>query len=130
MIGGVIVTVPRAVPLIGAPPGNHLNLRTTGGVKVIRLTKGADLEFLNTLNRGSHYTRSHRAGLGASETGEVLDVPNGISSHIIGVVAAIDGESVLVHVAAGNITSGRYAWLQTEQRGCITTEIRQQLKLL
>src|SRR6266478_5218926 len=105
MIDGVIVTVARAVPLIGAAPRYHLNLSTTGRVKVIRLTEGADFEFLDTLNRGGYDAGGDAVGLGASETGEVLDVPDGVSGHIIGVVAAIDGESVLVHITAGNISS-------------------------
>src|SRR5438132_8648184 len=111
MIGGVIVTVPRTVPLICAAPGDHLNLRATGGVKVIRLTEGADFEFLDTLDRSGYDAGGHAVGLRPGETGEVLDVPDRVSGHIIGVVAAVDGESVLVHVAAGNVPSGRHAGL-------------------
>ena len=111
MIGGVIVTVPRAVPLIGATPRYHLNLRTTGGVKVIRLTEGADFEFLDALDRRGHDTRSHTVGLAAGETGKVLNVADGVPGHVIRIIPTIYGESVLVHVAAGDIASRRHAGL-------------------
>src|SRR6266404_2895068 len=111
VIGGVIIAVPRAVPLIGAAPGNHLDLRAARGVKVIRLTEGADFEFLDALDRGGHDTRSYSVGLAARETCKVIDVTDGVPGHIIRVVPTIYCESVLVHVAAGYIASWRDAWL-------------------
>ena len=111
MVRRVIVTIARAVPLISSAPSNHLDLRATGSVKVIRLSKGADFEFLDGFDRGRNHTRSDRTGLGAGDTRKVLDVSDRIAGHIVSIVATIDGESVLVHVAAGNIAAGRYSRL-------------------
>ena len=116
--------------MIGAATGDHLHLRAAGLIKVVRLAERADLEFLDRLDWRGHYTGSHRAGLRAARTGEVLDVTDGVAGHIIRVVTAIYGKGVLIHVAAGNIASRRDARLEPEQRGCVATKIRQQLELL
>ena len=94
------------------------------------MTEGADFEFLDTLNRSSHHTGSHAVGLAACETGEVLNVSDSVAGHIIRVITTIYGESVLVHIAAGDIASRRHTWLQRQQRGGITPQVRQQLKIL
>src|SRR2546423_15399252 len=115
MISREIVTVPGAMPLIGTAPGNHLYLRSARAVEVRRLTESADLKLLDAFDRGGHHARGHRAGLGPGETGEVLNIPDGVTGHIVRIVAAIYGESVLVHIAAGNVASRRHARRQSQQ---------------
>ena len=113
MIGCIVITVTRSVPLVGAAFGDHLNQCATGSVKVIRLAESADFEFLHRVNRSRDYTRGHRTGLGSRETGKVLDISDRITGHVIRVVAAINRESVLVHVAAGNIPSRGHARVES-----------------
>src|SRR5437667_12113180 len=100
------------MPLVGSTTGDHLHLRPAGLVKVGSLTERADLEFFDRLDRRCYYPRGHCAGLGASETGEVLDVSDGVARHIVGVIAAIAPELVLIHVYAGDSASGRHSTLE------------------
>src|SRR5438445_7436963 len=103
------------MPLICSATGDHLDLRPAGLIKIRRLPKGADFEFFYRFDRCRHHTRSHTVGLTTGETSEVIDVSDGVAGHVVGVVAAIYGESILVHVAAGNITPRRHARLKTQQ---------------
>src|SRR6266566_3911376 len=130
MIRRIVVTVTRTVPLVGSASSYHLHLSAAGVVEVRRLPESIDLEFFDGFDWRSYDARSHAVGLAAGETGEVLDVADGIARHIIRVVPTIDGESVLVHIAAGDIASRRHAGLQAQKRGCVTAEVRQQLKIL
>ncbi len=113
------------MPLIGSATGDHLDLRPAGLIKIRRLPKGADFEFFYRFDRGCHHTRGHAVGLATGETGEVLDVSDGVARHIVGVIAAIDRECVLIHVAAGDIASGRHSGLKRQQGCCVAAKVRQ-----
>src|SRR6266850_1987889 len=110
MIGTIVITIGRAVPLILTTPGHHHHLCSGGAVEVSRLSESVDLEFFNALNRSCHNARSHSAGLAAGNAGKVLNIANSIAGHVIGVVAAINGERVLIHVGTSDVTSGCHAW--------------------
>src|SRR6267154_859829 len=118
------------MPLVSTAAGDHLDLRAAGLIKVTRLAKRADFEFLNGLDRRRHHARGHRAGLITGETGKVLDVSDGIAGHVIRVVTAIYRESVLVHETAGDIAARCHARLETQQGCGVAAEIWQQLELL
>ncbi len=75
------------------------------------MTEGADFKFLHAFDRRSHHARDHPVSLSASSAGKVVYVRGGGTGHVVGVVATIDGEGVLVLVAAGNIAGRRHARL-------------------
>src|SRR5215813_1167496 len=102
------------MPLICATPGNHLYLCAAGAVKVRCLTKRAYFKFFDAFDWRGHNARSHRAGLRASQTGEVLEIADGIAGHIIRIVSPVYGEGVLIHIASGDITSRGYAGRQPQ----------------
>src|SRR5713226_3854395 len=111
MVRCVIITVSRAMPLIGAASGDHLYLRAAGSIKVSRLTERIDFELFDSFDRRRHHARDHPVSLSASSAGKVVYVCGGGTGHVVGVVATIDGEGVLVLVAAGNIAGRRHARL-------------------
>src|SRR5262245_58045237 len=115
MVRSVVVSITRAMPLVGPAPSHHLHLGAAGLVKVRSLAKRIDLEFLNCLDRRGHYAGSHRAGLSTCESGEVLNVPNCVTRHVVGIVPTVDREGILIHVAAGDVAAWCYTRLQAQQ---------------
>src|SRR5882724_91734 len=118
------------MPLISAAPSDHLNLSAAGSVEVRGLAKGADLEFFHALDRSRDHSRGHAICLGTRLASEIIYVADGVTRHVVGVVATVNGKSVLIHVTSRDVASGRHSRLQSQQRSCVTPEIRQQLKLL
>ena len=100
------------MPVVGATAGHHHDLRAGGTIKVSCLSGGVDLEFLDAFDRGGHHAGSHTVGLAATDTGKVVDITDRVTGHVVGVVAAINGERVLIHERAGNVASGCHTRLQ------------------
>ena len=103
------------MPLLTASPGNHLHLRAARTIKVSGLTECADLKFFYALNGRSNHTGGHRTRLISSRTGEILEIADGVACHIVGIVAAVYGEGVLIHVTAGDITSRCNSWCEPQE---------------
>jgi hypothetical protein len=124
-----LVAIARAMPLICSPASHHLHLRAARSIKVVCLAEGVNLEFLDRFDRCGDDARSHRTRLITSETRKVLNISNRVTGHIVGVVAAINRESILVHVTAADVSSRGYARLQAQQGGRVAAQIGQQLKV-
>ena len=118
------------MPLVCSAFRNHLHLRATRVRKVRGLTKCTDFEFFDRFNRCSYNSRGHRAGLCARQAGKVLNITDGITGHVVGVITTINGESILIHVAAPDVASRRHTRIQAEQGRRVAAEVRQQFQLL
>ena len=122
------------MPLIAAAPGNHLDLRADRTIEVSRLPESVDAKFFDALDRSRRYAGSHAVNLITSielrRTCEVHCVSDLIAGHVIAVLAAVYAERVLIADGAGNLSRWRDPWLKRHERGGITTEVWQQLKLL
>src|SRR2546423_1098780 len=111
------------MPLIGSALGHHLDLRANRTIKVSGLAERVNPEFFNALDRSRDDPGSHAVKLSAGRAGKIVCVADLIAGHVVAVLAAIDGERVLVTHGAGNLTGGRHARLQGHERAGVATEI-------
>ena len=70
-------------------------------------------ELFNAFDWRCDDTRGHTVCLTTGDAREVIDVADGVTGHVIGVVAAINRIGVLVHIGSSHVASGGDSWLKS-----------------
>src|SRR5215472_18041195 len=70
-VGREIEPVSRAVPLVRATLGHHLDLATSRAVEVRGLVEAGDAELLDALDRRGHHAARAATCLDAAQAGEI-----------------------------------------------------------
>src|SRR5437762_13379854 len=105
MVSSIIEAVDSAMKISRASASYHHDLGASRAIEVSSLPSGVYFEFFNTLDGRRDDARGHAIGLATANAGKVLEVPNGIAGHVIGVISTIDRVRVLIHVRPGNVAS-------------------------
>src|SRR6185369_12512712 len=102
---------------------DHLDLTADGTGEVRRLVEGGNLDFLDALNGSGHNPGRATTGLASAGASEVGDVAGIVAGHVIGVVAAIQHEDVLVGESSGRHAARRGTRLQHRQGGHVAAHV-------
>src|SRR5580704_16401690 len=113
-VAGRVVIISRAMEIVGAALGDHLNLRARGSIEIGGLAGSGDLDFLDGVNRGGQYSARRAGGSGATHARKTAArVGAGVISHravhVVRVVAAVELEGVLVVHGSGGCAFGGHA---------------------
>src|SRR5262249_2282794 len=128
-----IVFVGTPVECIGAALGHQLHLASAATVKVCGLICRGNLELLDTGDGNRDHSRGRlgetRAVLHARSTSgiaaEAGDVRVVIPAHVVGGIAAVELERVLVGSSAARVAVDVLAGLEDSQRRSIAGEVGQ-----
>src|SRR5262245_16278141 len=96
MIRGKIKSISGTVPSSRTALRDHLYLGPDRAVKIGSLPYSVYSKFLNALDRSRNYAGSHAIGLSAAGARKVDDITNGVTGHIVGVLAPVNCECILV----------------------------------